>query len=203
LARRPRPLGSETAALAALPPDHVVDREQRGIQYARGSHDFDGFSQLWFDDVPSMSAAFATEQVQQLGEDEARFIGDLKLVTAIQHVVIPTPPGLPHQTDVDAHAASRRQLRGLPGRVVRCPFDRRPIPGLYAVGNDIASVMGGNYPGAGITLGPALTFGHIAGCHLAGAPTGLSDDPSFGGTARGDNGPSVEEDGVVVMGEVA
>ena len=45
--------------------------------------------------------------------------------------------------------------------------DREPIAGLYAVGNDIASIMGGNYPGAGITLGPALTFGHIAGCHLA------------------------------------
>lgn len=45
--------------------------------------------------------------------------------------------------------------------------DGRPIPGLYAVGNDMASIMGGNYPGAGITLGPALTFGYIAGTHLA------------------------------------
>jgi succinate dehydrogenase/fumarate reductase flavoprotein subunit len=44
----------------------------------------------------------------------------------------------------------------------------RPIPGLYAAGNDMASIMGGNYPGAGITLGPALTFGYVAGCHLAG-----------------------------------
>lgn len=43
----------------------------------------------------------------------------------------------------------------------------RVIPGLYAVGNDMASIMGGNYPGAGITLGPALTFGYIAGQHLA------------------------------------
>jgi len=45
----------------------------------------------------------------------------------------------------------------------------RPIKGLYAVGNDAASVMGGNYPGAGITLGPALTFGYVAGLQLASA----------------------------------
>jgi succinate dehydrogenase/fumarate reductase flavoprotein subunit len=44
----------------------------------------------------------------------------------------------------------------------------RAIPGLYAVGNDRASVMGGNYPGAGITLGPIMTFGYITGRHLAG-----------------------------------
>lgn len=47
--------------------------------------------------------------------------------------------------------------------------DRQPIAGLYAVGNDAASVMGGNYPGAGITLGPALTFGYVAGMHIAAA----------------------------------
>ncbi|SEA86298.1 FAD-dependent oxidoreductase [Variovorax sp. YR216] len=48
--------------------------------------------------------------------------------------------------------------------------DRRPIPGLYAVGNDAASIMGGNYPGAGITLGPALTFGYVVGQTLAKQP---------------------------------
>lgn len=42
------------------------------------------------------------------------------------------------------------------------------ISGLFAVGNDRASIMGGNYPGAGITLGPAMTFGWITGRHLAG-----------------------------------
>lgn len=46
---------------------------------------------------------------------------------------------------------------------------KRPIPGLYAAGNDALSIMGGNYPGPGITLGPAMTFGWIAGRHLAGA----------------------------------
>jgi len=44
---------------------------------------------------------------------------------------------------------------------------KRPIPGLYAAGNDALSIMGGNYPGPGITLGPAMTFGWIAGRHLA------------------------------------
>ena len=40
------------------------------------------------------------------------------------------------------------------------------MPGLYACGNDMGSIMNGNYPGPGITLGPALTFGYIAGRHL-------------------------------------
>lgn len=47
--------------------------------------------------------------------------------------------------------------------------DGRPIPGLYSVGNDAASIMGGNYPGGGITLGPAVTFGYIAARHISGA----------------------------------
>ena len=44
-----------------------------------------------------------------------------------------------------------------------------PIEGLYAAGNDQASVMGGHYPSGGINLGPAMTFGFIAGRHAAGA----------------------------------
>ncbi len=44
-----------------------------------------------------------------------------------------------------------------------------PIPGLWAVGADQASVFGGFYPAGGINLGPAMTFGFIAGQDAAGA----------------------------------
>ncbi|MBK0063088.1 MULTISPECIES: FAD-dependent oxidoreductase [unclassified Acinetobacter] len=43
----------------------------------------------------------------------------------------------------------------------------QPIRGLYAAGNDLNSLMGGQYPSGGITLGPAMTFGYIAANHIA------------------------------------
>ncbi len=48
-----------------------------------------------------------------------------------------------------------------------------PIGGLYAVGVDQSSVMGGHYPSGGINLGPAMTFGFRAGRRLA-STTGIS-----------------------------
>ena len=46
--------------------------------------------------------------------------------------------------------------------------DGEPIPGLYVAGSDQANVMGGHYPSGGINIGPAMTFGYIAGRHAAG-----------------------------------
>lgn len=45
--------------------------------------------------------------------------------------------------------------------------DGSPIARLYACGNDMHSVMGGNYPGPGITLGPAIVFGYVAARDVA------------------------------------
>jgi hypothetical protein len=44
----------------------------------------------------------------------------------------------------------------------------RPIGGLYAVGNEMQSCMGGTYPGPGITLGPGITFAYRAVRHALG-----------------------------------
>lgn len=46
--------------------------------------------------------------------------------------------------------------------------DGQAIGGLFAVGNDMASVMDGHYPSGGITLGPGMTFGYLAGLALSG-----------------------------------
>jgi 3-oxosteroid 1-dehydrogenase len=38
---------------------------------------------------------------------------------------------------------------------------------LYAAGNAAAAVTGAGYPGAGATIGAAMTWGWLAGSHAA------------------------------------
>jgi len=44
-----------------------------------------------------------------------------------------------------------------------------PIDGFYAAGNSTSSIMGDKYPGAGCTLGPALTIAYRAAGKIMGA----------------------------------
>jgi predicted oxidoreductase len=50
-----------------------------------------------------------------------------------------------------------------------CDAAGNPVGGLYAVGNDQQSIMGGEYPGAGAMLGPGMTFAYLAARHALGA----------------------------------
>ncbi|MGV2479863.1 UNVERIFIED_CONTAM: FAD-binding protein, partial [Salmonella enterica subsp. enterica serovar Weltevreden] len=61
--------------------------------------------------------------------------------------------------DVDASARVLRE-------------DGSVIPGLYAIGNTSAALMGPTYPGAGSTLGPAMAFGYIAAKDIAASAQG-------------------------------
>jgi 3-oxosteroid 1-dehydrogenase len=61
------------------------------------------------------------------------------------------------------------------GRVLR--EDGSTVEGFYATGNASASVMGNEYPGAGGTIGPAITFGWVAARHAVGDPFAIATAP--------------------------
>lgn len=102
------------------------------------------------------------------------------------------PAQLPNPCVAPIERAPFYAVRVIPGSLgtfagLRCDasghvLDRTalPIPGLYAAGNDMASVMGGYYPSGGITLGPAMTFGYIVAHDAAGAALdrGATEDPA-------------------------
>lgn len=69
-----------------------------------------------------------------------------------------------------ADLASSAGLKGDAFGRVLTPADR-PIPGLYACGNDLASIFRGTYPGPGTTIGPAMVFGWRIAKHAAGKLT--------------------------------
>lgn len=77
-----------------------------------------------------------------------------------------TPPYYAVRLDPGAFGTRGGPLTDGSGRVRSAAGP--PIPGLYAAGNAMASVMGMAYPGGGATLGSAFTFGYLAGRHAAG-----------------------------------
>ena len=95
---------------------------------------------------------------------------------AVTRVNVIDATGAPIKRDMTVVINDGKISAVVPAATARVPAnaqvvdrDGAPIAGLYAVGNDAASVFEGTYPAAGATLGPAMTFGYVAGRHLAGA----------------------------------
>lgn len=67
------------------------------------------------------------------------------------------------------HTGDLGSARGLVTNAHANVLDRQgtAIPGLYAAGNDMNSIMDGTYPGPGITLGPGMVFGYLAATDIA------------------------------------
>ncbi|SAL00273.1 EthD protein [Caballeronia calidae] len=69
--------------------NHVTDRVQRGIEFARGPWEFDGFSQLW---VADPEAPFGRDELPaQILADESYFMGGLNIVSVQQTTVVEVP----------------------------------------------------------------------------------------------------------------
>ena len=83
---------------------------------------------------------------------------------------IRTPPFSAIRLQVGDIAASAGLVTDADARVLA---DDEPIPGLFAIGNEMQSVMGNAYPGPGINLGPAIAFAYAA-VEAAGRPAALS-----------------------------
>jgi 3-oxosteroid 1-dehydrogenase len=70
--------------------------------------------------------------------------------------------------------ATRGGLRVDSSARVLSAKDGKPIPGLYASGNCSSAAVMGAYVGPGATIGPAMTFGYLAGrqvvAHLEATP---------------------------------
>jgi succinate dehydrogenase/fumarate reductase flavoprotein subunit len=99
------------------------------------------------------------------GDDYQRFLGDAAhgpnpCMRPIESAPFYAVRVVPSDLGTAAGLATDAEARVLDG-------EGRPIAGLYACGNDMNSIMGGAYPGPGITLGPALVFGWLAARHLS------------------------------------
>ncbi|QOD03600.1 FAD-dependent oxidoreductase [Pseudarthrobacter sp. BIM B-2242] len=83
-------------------------------------------------------------------------IGPLLKAPFYAMAVVPTPLGTAYGVLTDGNGQA-------------LDTQGKPVAGLYAAGNDAASVMGSEYPGAGVQVGSGMTFGWQAARHAVAA----------------------------------
>ncbi len=122
------------------------------------------------DSITRFNAAAKAGQDKEFGRGESaydRFYGDPKVTPNPNLAPLDVPPFYAIPIAPGDIGTNGGLVTDADARVVNATGC--PIRGLYATGNVTASVMGHSYPGAGATLGPAMTFGYIAGRHAARA----------------------------------
>jgi succinate dehydrogenase/fumarate reductase flavoprotein subunit len=130
------------ARSAGIDPDALVDEVARFNGYVDAGHDPDfGRGTVWWEGWTTGGPS----PEKSMGRIEDPPFYAMPLFDGI----LGTAGGL----RVDEHGRVRAVRGGL-------------VPGLYAAGNVMASIFGPGYPGGGATLGPAMTFGYLAGRHL-------------------------------------
>ncbi len=93
-----------------------------------------------------------------LGDPYHKPSATLGIIAEAPFYAVPIVPG-----DVGTYGGAVTDAHG---RVLR--EDGSAIQGLYATGVSTASVMGRFYPGAGCSIGPAMTWGYLSARHAAG-----------------------------------
>jgi 3-oxosteroid 1-dehydrogenase len=157
-------------------PDWALPKELKQARYLKKSDTLDGLAAELGIDATGLQASVARmNEFARNGRDldfhrgESlfdRYYGDEKVKPNPCLAPLETPPyyGLVvYAGDLGTKGGLKTDASA---RVLRA--DGSAIEGLYAIGNSSASMMGRTYPGAGGTMGPAMTFGYILACELIG-----------------------------------
>jgi 3-oxosteroid 1-dehydrogenase len=159
---------------AQIMPDSRLRREWRGTVYWKADTLDELARQIGVDPAGLAATVAKVNDYARTGRDEAfgrgdsvfdRYYGDVNVKPNPCLAPIAKGPFYAMRMDAGDIGTKGGLLTDAHARVVRP--DGSPIEGLYAIGNTSASVMGVAYPGAGATIGPAMTFGYIAAHHIA------------------------------------
>ncbi len=157
-------------------PDWALPKQLKTTRYLKKSDTLEGLAaELGVDAAGLMAAVTRMNEFARNGKDldfhrgESlfdRYYGDEKVRPNPCLAALETPPYYGLVVYAGDLGTKGGLMTDASARVLR--DDGSVIAGLYAIGNCSASAMGRTYPGAGGTMGPAMTFGYILACETVG-----------------------------------